>query len=210
MDRVQTLKLLLLRPISLLCIGISLCFLTLFFQVARGKSLSDLEERATFLYAQKTGMEERKKCEEAVLTQMERANRVYIEEFLAKRVFLKGEIAKLHVLVYENTHDAAAKERLDFLQNGNNALRLKEQNFERLKGLQEVEVVQAHPVELSRDDLTYLLAQLENTPLGNAVPENNPPYFLIRQFDLLKKPHPSNEETFVLNLSMTKQERVHE
>lgn len=59
-------------------------------------------------------------------------------------------------------------------------------------------MLQDHPVEMNGDDLKNLLAKVENQEMG--------PLLLIKKFELKKKP----EETYLIQLELTKSEMIHE
>ena len=210
MDRLLHLKKLLAHPLSILASGIFACLLALALQGSRKNALMALEERASLLYRKNHEMEIKKQKEAEIIARMKKANRVYVEEVLEKIVFLKPEIEKLQILCDSKAKNTALEERLHFLTSGKNSLHLKEKDFQQVGKLQEVDVIQDHPVEMSSDDLKHLLSQIEHAVVGEKNPEGNPPYFLIKKFDLLKKRHPSDEETFAIHLEMTKQEIANE
>lgn len=210
MDRLLFLSRWLSHPLSILSGGILICLLSVWFHLSRERALSDLHERAKFLREKKLSLQHKEETEKRILAQMEAANPVYVEEVLAKLCFLQNETDRLQVILRSEPSSRKVKERLEFIQGSQNQLRLREENFQRVSNLEEVDVIQDHPIELSQNDLTYLLSQLENVALGSYSPEHDPPYFVIKSFDLSKKSHSSEEETFVVNVKMTKLELVHE
>jgi hypothetical protein len=206
LDKFEGLKKRLKTPLSLLAAGLLLCALSFVIQNSRKKSLLALEERAIYLYEKKHEIDRRKEKEEAILDQMEKANRIYIQEVLESYRFLNPEIEKLQILKEMDPKNRSLKERLDFLTSKKNALQFKEKDFQQVGKIQETDLVQDHPVEMSSQDLKFLLSQIEYAPLKGEIQEGCPPYFLIKKFDLLKKKHPSEEETFLIQLEMMKQE----
>lgn len=206
----QQVKSYLTHPFVWLSAGLLPCLLALSHYFSAQKELKLLEKNALFLKRKKEWATLKQERGKKILSQLKTANRDYVETYLQNMVFLQPEIKKLQALLHSDPHNGVRKQRLEHLQNGKNALQFTQQHFRMEKGFQEVDVIQEYPVEMNTTDLKRLLANIENKAIGPIQPEDRPPYFIITNFELLKKPLVSNEETFVVKLKLIKREIIHE
>lgn len=200
----------LLHPYSLLAYGLIPCLLALFGHLSAEKRLGQQVEEALYLKERENLAEKKAKLQETLSAQMKNASSDYLENVIEPMQFLRPEIQKLSAMLHGSPENKVYQTRLDFLQNGKNALQFRQQNFQRIGGLQEMEAKQVHPVEMNREDLKQLLANIESIALGDVKPEGNPPNLLIKHFELIKKPLPTSEEVFLVNLELIKREMIHE
>ena len=198
------------HPLAWILAGLLPCMIVFGYLLIAEKKLQSLEEQALFLQKKHLLMKDRQKKEKKLLSQLKEANRDYVEKELESLQFLSPEIQKLQALIYSETSNEMQKKRLEFLERGENALRFRQQNYKRQDNFQEVEMIQQHPVEMNRGDLKNLLARIENCSIGEYPAGNHPPDFLIKNFELLKKPLASNEETFVIHLELIQREAIYE
>ncbi len=182
------LKFYLTHPLAWIIGGVACCLLTLLYHITAEQKLTRLTEAALQLKRRQTWTAEKDHIEKKLLQQLKVADRDYIEK----------ELESLHFLNAKN------------IQSDSNTFHFREQNFQRLENYQEVEVIQDHPVEMNRNDLKKVLARIENRAIGPFYPGANPPDLLIKKFELIKKPMSSTEETYLINLELTKFEMVHE
>jgi hypothetical protein len=199
-----------MHPYSYLALGLFACFLALFLHFRAERNLSNSIANALYLKEKAIAQERRQALDDALLSQLKTASADYLESTIENIQFLRPEIQKLHATLHASPELKAEKTRLDFLENGKNTLRFRQQNFQRVGNLQEMEAKQIHPVEMNREDLKTFLACIENTPLGNIQPLGHPPNFLIKNFELIKKPLASSEEVFLVNCELIKREMIHE
>lgn len=195
-------------PLIWVSIGIIPCILTLLFVISAERSFNSLKDQALYLKEKKHCSQLKQKGEEQYISQLKEADRDYLENAIEGMQFLSDETQKIQALVHSETCDSVQLKRLDFLQNGENNLRFKEQNFQRLDQYQEVEAIATNSVEMNQQDLSQLLAKIENVQIGEYIANANPPDLLIRKFDLLKKPLTTNEEHFIINLELIKRECI--
>lgn len=190
--------------------GVLSCILAFCYYLSSQSELENLGWTAIQLKKRQQWRQQKEYLEKKLQIQLKVADRDYIEKEVESLKFLDPELKKIQALLHSDPDNAPLKDRLRFIEGEQNRLHFREQNFQRAGGFQEVEVIQDHPVEMNRNDLKSLLARIENQPIGPFQPGENPPGLLIKKFDLLKKPIGSTEETFVINLELTKQEMVHE
>jgi len=198
------------QPLLWLVVGICCCLLSLIYYASSSKKLRDLKQTAIYLKKKEHLALLRKTEEKNLLQQLKTANRDYVEKELESLQFLDAEVKRLQALSHSDPSNEVFNSRLEFLQSGQNRLRFREQNFQRVGQFQEVEIIQEHPVEMHRDDLKALLARVENQSFGNFKPGQHPPSLTIKKFELIKKTKSSDEEVFVVNLELIKHEMVHE
>jgi len=201
---------LLSHPYILIACGLLPCFLALFVHFKAENKLAHQIEKALYLKERHILAERKGKLEEAQSLQMQKANSDYLENSIESMQFLRPEIQKLTAMLHSSPDNKTDQTRLDFLQNGKNTLRFRQQNFQRVGQLQEMEAKQVHPVEMNREDLKKLLASIENITIGDVKPVGSPPNLLIKHFELIKKPLPTNEEAFLVNLELIKREMIHD
>ncbi len=199
-----------LHPYVPLILGLVPCILVLFFHFKKLSSLHSLQDEALSLKSKHAWVESKSKIESDLLTQMGTADKSYLENQIESLQFLEPEIKKLGALLQTDPNQKEQKVRFDFLSSGKNALRFRQENFQRVGKIQEMEARQVHPVEMNREDVKELLARIENVKIEEHLPGNRPPDLLIKQFELIKKPLPSNEEVFLVNLELIKRESLHE
>ncbi|MDN3507271.1 MAG: hypothetical protein P0S96_08605 [Simkaniaceae bacterium] len=195
---------------SLVAYGLIPCLLALFGHLSSEKKLSQQIDEALYLKEKENLADKKAKLQEALNAQMKSASADYLETVIEPMQFLRSETQKISAMLHGSPENKAYQTRLQFLQNGQNTLRFRQQNFQRIGNQQEMEAKQIHPVELSREDLKQLLANIENITLGDTKPEGNPPNLLIKNFELIKKPLPTSEEVFLVNLELIKREIIHE
>ncbi|MBS0628701.1 MAG: hypothetical protein JSS30_00580 [Verrucomicrobia bacterium] len=204
------LKLYLTHPLAWIIGGVSCCVLVLLYHFSAEQKLDRLTATAIQLKTRQTWTAERDRLEGKLQQQLKIADRDYIEKELESLQFLNLEAKRLQASLRSDPNSGPITERLEFLSSAQNRLHFREQNFQRIKGYQEVDVIQDHPVEMNRDDLKKLLARIENKTIGPFHPGPNPPDLLIKKFELIKKPMSSTEETYLINLELSKFEMLHE
>lgn len=206
----EKLKIYLSHPISWITFGLVPCVLVLFSTITAHRQLDELTNRVLFFKKKKTLMQKQINQEQKLVEQLKSTDRDYVETQLESLRFLEPECQKLQALLLSDSNKLMHQQRLDFLQGEKNTLRFKEKDFQRMDHYQEVDLLQEHPVEMNRGDLKKLLARIENVQIDTYQPGKNPPDFLIKNFELIKKPLSTTEETFVIQLELIKREIVHE
>lgn len=186
------------HPLAWIIGGIACCLITLGYCLSAQQKQGRLVQAAFQLKKRQEWTASRDHLEKKLLHQLQIADRDYIEKELESLKFLNPEVKKIQALLHTDPTNTTLIERLQFLESAQNLLLFREQNFQRLDGFQEVEVIQDHPVEMNRDDLKTLLTRIENQNFGN------PPDLMIKKFELVKKPMSSTEETYLINLELTK------
>lgn len=206
----EKLKKILIHPYTWIALGIFPCFFAACIYIRAVHKLDHLQEEVLYLYEKKQSNQRKTNLEQKLLTQLGQANSAYLEKELETLRFLQPEVQKIKALLHTEPNNALLQTRLDFLQNEQNQLRFRQHNFQRIGKFQEMEALQDHPVEMNREDLKQLLALIENQKIGDWMPGSNPPDLIVKSFELIKKPLPSNEEIFFVNLELIKREMLHE
>jgi hypothetical protein len=186
------------HPFAWIIGGVICCLLSLGYYLHAQYRLHQLAETGLLLKKRKEWTAQKEELEKKLLQQLRVADRDYIENELETLTFLTPEIKRLKASLHSNPAQAALKERLQFLESDQNRLHFLEQNFQRTDRFQQSEVLQDHPVEMNRDDLKNLLTKIENQEIG--------PFLLIKKFELSKK----QDETYLIQLELTKSEMIHE
>jgi len=199
-----------LHPLAPLLLGLIPCILVVFLHFKSLSALNSLQNDAIYLKTKQHLVEKTSKIETDLIAQMSQADKSYLENQIETLHFLEPEIKKLGALLQTDPNQHEQKNRFDFLNSGKNALRFRQENFQRVGKIQEMEAKQVHPVEMNREDVKALLSRIENVKIGEHLPGNRPPDLLIKQFELIKKPLPSNEEVFLVNVELIKRESLHE
>ncbi|NGX59717.1 MAG: hypothetical protein KR126chlam3_00874 [Chlamydiae bacterium] len=198
------------HPYCLIALGLLPCFLVVFSHFASVKKLTRLTEEALYLKEKQQWIEKKKSLQQDLLMQMQKASSDYLENEIESLQFMLPEIQKLRALLHCDPSNETHLIRLDNLENGQNALRFRQQNFQRVGKFQEMDAIQQHPVEVNREDLKTLLARIENVQIGSTAPRNLPPDLQIKNFELIKKPLPVSEEIFLVNLELIKREIIND
>ncbi len=87
-----------------------------------------------------------------------------------------------------------------------NGFRFSEEVVRTGEGIQEVEEVQIHPVQVDDEDLKRILSVVESVQIGPYTPLENSPQLIIKQFNLTKKSQNPQESIFILNMQLIKRE----
>lgn len=206
----QELKRYLSYPSVWILLSFFSCILSLGNYFFSKKRLEQNEERAFVLHEKKVLSQMKKNQETILLKQLKEAETNYVEKQLEILPFLEPEMKKLQAVLHSDPHNEAGIKRMQYLQNGQNALHFTQQNMQQLDNLQEIELVQQTPVEMNGDDLKNVLAHIENVVIGPFRPRATPPQLIIKNFELTKKRLPSNEETFLIHLHLIKREFIHD
>ena len=186
------------------------CLFCLGYFFHKSSQYDNLEQKILYLQEKKSWARAKEAEQQNLMTQMKGADRDYVEKELESQLFLKTEIKRLRALLHSDQHNYALKTRLNFLIGQDNRLNFSQKHFQRVKNVSEVEEVLKHPVEMNASDLKQLLSKIENLPIGDWRPAKHSPQFIVKNFELLRKPLASCDETYVVNLHLIKREIINE
>jgi len=129
------------------------------------------------------------------------ADSTYLENHLEPLSFLKKERETLERLLQNPTFtgNESAEKRYAFLTSRANHLEFIPQNPEVGEGIQEVQLLLSHPVEMDAHDLKEILTRIEGNRKGK-------PQLLITDFRFNKKTLLGGNEVFEVNLKLLKRE----
>ena len=136
-------------------------------------------------------------------------DRYYIDNEIEKINLLRQEIVDLKQSLENgfHLHEAQIKQRLTFLEGGQNKLSFVQSPVKQYKNFQETLETLAHPVELDAEDLTHLLCKIEGVQIGKYTPPATRPDLIISELKLEKKKS-TVYETFSLQLKLIKREYI--
>lgn len=198
------------HPYLILALGLIPCFLVITIYFRNARKLEELQTHVFYLKEKQLSAQKKSFLEQALLKQIKNADPAYLEKEIESLRFLQTEVHKIQALLHTEPNNESLQHRLNFLLEGQNHLRFRLQNFQRAGKFQEIQAIQEHPVELNREDLKKLLARIENVPIGEYKPGLHPPDLIIKNFELIRKPLPSNEEVFLIHLELIKREILHD
>lgn len=198
------------HPLFALLLGIGSCLAALFYISSLKHTQETLQTRICALCETRKKRELQDLREKELIERLQGADPDYLQNRLEKLSFLSSEAHRMEALLLDHPADAASKKRLSFLKGAANQLRFREENTRRIGALQEVDVIQEHPVEMGKEDLKGLLAKLEQVEIDQHSPDPHAPDFLINEFELIRKPLSQKSETFVVNFNCIKREMIHE
>jgi hypothetical protein len=133
----------------------------------------------------------------------------YLDHVLESMILLKPEIEALK-LVYSHPAFQSCeniKKRLETLTEGGNRLMFSEKHRDVNGELEEVYLSQIRPVEINRNDLKTILMAVEGVKIGDEVPPEYRPQFVIREFHLNKKKL-AERETYLLEMQLIKRGQI--
>ncbi len=126
---------------------------------------------------------------------------LYLENQLEPLAFLKKEKEKLEQLLQSPTFigNEAAEKRYAHLTSAANHLEFLQGSPQIGEGIQESICSLSHPVQVDSNDLKEILSRIEGNRKGK-------PQLLITEFKLSKRPFPSGNEVFELNVKLLRRE----
>lgn len=129
------------------------------------------------------------------------ADQLYIDNHLESLSFLKKEREALQKLLLNPTFtgNEAAEKRYAFLSSEANRFEFNQGSIQTAEGVQESNLMLAHPVEIDTQDLKEILTRIEGTRKGK-------PQLIITDLKLHKKAHRTGNEVFELNMKLLKRE----
>jgi hypothetical protein len=178
-----------------------------FYVQSASETLSDLQTKVATLHQKAARIEEQKKIDACLFSQIQKADPSYTDTYLATLQFLEDEARRIQALSSHQKENSALQHRLDFLRSGENRLVFVENKRERKKEFQEVEERLQHPVEMNEEDLKKVLVLIEGVTLNPYSPKEGRPQLMVTDFDLTKRRALSDEEVYVIDLKLLKREK---
>jgi len=198
------------HPIVILLIGLLPCFASGFHFYRSKQQQQNLELKIRSLNRKNFDQKQRAEREKKLVERLKGADPDYVPKTLETLTFLDGESKRIEAFLLDHPEEKNQMRRLQFLKGEANRLRFREKNFQRVGKFQEVDVILQHPVEMGKEDLTFLLSKLEHTRIGSYTPDPNAPDFLIEQFEMIRKTLSKDEEVYLVKFNCIKREYVHE
>jgi hypothetical protein len=129
------------------------------------------------------------------------ADQFYMENQLESLTFLKKEKETLEQLLKSPTFtgNEAAEKRYAFLTSSSNRFEWVQGSVVSAEGIQQADMLLAHPVEIEAHDLKEILVRIEGS-------RKLKPQLIITDFKLYKKALSSGNEVFELNMKLIKRE----
>ncbi|MBI2742382.1 MAG: hypothetical protein HYX48_00500 [Chlamydiales bacterium] len=162
-----------------------LFFLTLFF--FKMQQLNTLTESVSVLEQRALQLSDQKKKEEQLLAKLKKGDANFLEKHLESLSFSSPYPAR-----------GGGENRFQFL----------EENPKNSELLEEVEAKVKQPVLLNEDELKKVLSLIEGVAIGSHLPQERSPQLIIRNFELVKKLDPGQEEAFEVTMQILKREPV--
>lgn len=198
------------HPLFFLMLGLLPCLAVTLHFLSTKNMQQNLREEIRYLDRKNRDRKQRVGLEKNLIERLKGADPDYVQKTLETLTFLEGETKRVEAVLLDQPGDQSQVRRLQFLKGGANRLQFREKNFQRVGKLQEVDVIQDHPVEMGREDLKILLSKLEHTSISSYTPDPVSPDFLIEQFEMIRKTISKDEETYLVKINCIKREYVHE
>lgn len=198
------------HPILQITLGLLLCVFCLSTFISKYRQHAMFKQQVYSLYQKNHLHQLQNEKTKTLVERLKKADPDYIQNTLEKKVFLAGEIQRLEAVTPIDQERLEDNKRLFQLKEGANQLKFSETHFQRIDNFQEVEVSQKQEVEMGSEDLIKLLSILENSQIGDALPDPKAPDFLVDTFELTRTSQPTQEEVFTIKLHCIKREYIHE
>ncbi len=145
--------------------------------------------------------------EQNLLSQISQADPTYLETSIESLPLLETERQKWNIFASHLETNQALKEKISFLEKGQNRFRFSEGESRSCSLFQEIEEKQQSPVDLSEDDLKKVLSLTEGVKIHPFFPSTKSPQLLIYSFELSKKMIPEmKEKVYTLQMQLIKRE----
>lgn len=194
----------------LVALGIVPCFYSIYSHYSATKEFNLLKEDAVYLKEKESWNQQKAKLGQKQISQMKHADPEYLEKTIEGMLFLQPEIQKIQALIHSDPNNEALNKRMQFLKGGGNHLHFKQQHFQRVGNMQEMEATQQNSIEMNLEDLKKFLAKIENVHIDEFSPTGNPPLLLIKNFEMVKQPLPFDEEVYRVQTDLIKREILHD
>lgn len=195
-----------MRPLFffVLC-AIPLIIAALFLYSQHAK-LEELETRFAAAARKEKLALERKARKETFLERYSHADPYFLDQKIESFLLLESERARLDSLMHHSAfpESPSIQERLEFLNK--NRFRFTEENIVASTDIKEVDEKQRHPVQMDETDLKKILSLIEDLPIDSALPSNDSPQILIKEFRLKKKQTSLQTEIFEVEMDLLKRE----
>ncbi len=149
--------------------------------------LKHLNNRIISLQKIAINKEAQLKSEEKVLHQINHSRSGYLQTALESMVFLGSERQKWQFFSEQIEPSHPMKERVSFLEHGNNKLQFIQSDIRKNTFFQETEEKQKNAVEVSEEDLKTLLCYIEGSKIHPHLPKEGAPQIILKSFELEKK-----------------------
>ncbi len=169
--------------------------------------LKKINNRIQYIQKKSKTKESQLKIEEKILHQISLSSQNYLKDSLESMVFLGSERQKWQLFSEQLEPSYPMKERVSFLEHGNNKLQFIQTDLRKNKFFQETEEKQKNAVEISEDDLKTLLCYIEGLQIYPYLPKEKAPQILIKSFELEKKTILGiSDKTYHIQMQLIKRE----
>lgn len=173
------------------------------------QAINPIRNHIEFLQDKVQRQESLKMKEEKLLQQITHSRSNYLEDVLGSLVLLGSERQKWQLFSEQMEPSNPMKDRVSFLQSGNNRLQFVQLEKRKNSLFLETEEKQQYPVEMNEEDLKNLLCYLEGSQIHPYVPQSGAPQILIKSFELEKKNITETaEKTYQIQTQLIKREAI--
>ncbi len=164
----------------------------------RSKEISLMKNQMSYLGIRMERVKEMEKGRKAFVKDYGDADPHFINRVIEPMTFLKPEVEALKLVYNHPAFESCenVKERLAELIEGGNQLSFSKTGRQVQNEVEEVFLLQKHPVEINGRDLKEVLFAIEE-------PSQNSPQLIVRHFQLSKKKL-AERETYLLNMELIK------
>ena len=193
-----------LSALSILPCLVSFCFL-----YTKQQKIGALEEQVLFF---QTKMEKKKQFrlqEEEVLSQIQNANKNYIQEQLETLTFLIPEKQKWKMCLAGLDSSPEIKEKYAFLEGLDNKIEFSENGLQKTPLFEERELSLLTPIKINEEDLKKLLSSVEGVSIGPYLQVKGAPQMIITSFSLEKSTFSEmQEEIYTVQMQLLTRQKA--
>ncbi len=194
-------------PFFLLLLGIG-PFISSFLLFKEKQSVEIFQNQFSSIVLKSKRAFEKKARKENFLETHKNSDPYFLDKEIESLSFLENEKMLLKNWL---SHPAIAskdalRQRLNFLESGQNRLSFTDDEIQFSKTLKETLEKQRETVEVDQDDLKNLLALIEEVPFESIPLKINRPQLIISDFSLTKKTTELQNEVFELKMELLKRE----
>jgi hypothetical protein len=187
--------------IYLVLVGLLPLFVALVHASAKRKEWDAISQQMMSLQHYSANSARKQALNRTVRTLYGDAEHMYLENQLEPLGCLKKEKEALEHLLNSPTFtgNEAAEKRYAFLSSRANHIEWVQGSMQAAEGIQQADLLMAHPIEVDAHDLKEILARIEGNRKGK-------PQLIITDFRVVKKGLPNANEVFELSMKLLKRE----
>lgn len=180
--------------------------LAIFFLSQKMSELQDFQDRFLRAARKEPVSMEKKERKERFLNRYSQTNPYFLNQVIESFPLLESEKKELEFLLNHPgcPESKAIKERLLFIKE--NKMSFQEEKTQISQGIKEVQEHQRYPVQMDESDLKQILSWIEDLPIERALPQENSPQLLIKDFRLKRQQTPFQKDVFEIEMDLIKRE----